>query len=666
VGFTSDQGSAGLSQAAVAFEYFGTGPATLAGTTRGSGTTSIALQLSPISNDPALLSGALPTPTTAMTPGSDLTELDRLIIQHSFQVASPTSILANSAGAADTTSAQYAALASASSIPVQAPALHVSNTAGGDVVADVSGFGLLDYGLTNAGLADMLDLIRYAGGGASGGCDSLATAAANTSASIVVDTHEIFRRTDSSATIAQTLCGPSAPMAATSGLAAPTDGADVVAAAEPQLVAPSVFGAEQVMSAAIPRVSRSGRIRQRPGLRIQVAPGVVGAADAARATLAMRNSAVADGLGLPALLDAGARLEPAREADAESLPYIARINSGDGRGFGDFEDAASAPSAVTSDVRLVRVMPAVADDTSDEDCEPEWERDTTAGDEVDGGRGGGRGGGAEGYAGESVAFQNDASDDESCVGGGDGSDDDDDDDGDDDDDDDEEDYTEGGGFGGRRAAPPRRGWYQRASAANANQASGGSADSLDGTPARRERGATLLKNVRGRSSDSASSDSDGSRGGSGRRGPPAAPPQQRSGTRGRRMNECERCGAWFKRMQDLKRHGLTHETEKRFGCPLGCATRFTRNDALQRHVRVRRCLMRAPGSRRRGGGVGRGAGRGAVRRGARNAAVVAAVTALDSDSDGGASTGTVVVALDEVGDHVDEDDGGQEAMEEDE
>ncbi|KAI9328336.1 hypothetical protein DFJ73DRAFT_608867, partial [Zopfochytrium polystomum] len=50
-----------------------------------------------------------------------------------------------------------------------------------------------------------------------------------------------------------------------------------------------------------------------------------------------------------------------------------------------------------------------------------------------------------------------------------------------------------------------------------------------------------------------------------------------------RPHVCSTCGISFKRLQDLKRHGLTHDTVKRFRCTLGCPTLFTRNDALQRH-----------------------------------------------------------------------------------
>ncbi|KAJ1538915.1 hypothetical protein HK405_013386 [Cladochytrium tenue] len=51
-----------------------------------------------------------------------------------------------------------------------------------------------------------------------------------------------------------------------------------------------------------------------------------------------------------------------------------------------------------------------------------------------------------------------------------------------------------------------------------------------------------------------------------------------------RPDECKRCGARLKRPRDVKRHALTHEA-KRFGCPLGCTTMYSRRDALQRHVR---------------------------------------------------------------------------------
>ncbi|KAJ3213130.1 hypothetical protein HDU67_003347 [Dinochytrium kinnereticum] len=53
---------------------------------------------------------------------------------------------------------------------------------------------------------------------------------------------------------------------------------------------------------------------------------------------------------------------------------------------------------------------------------------------------------------------------------------------------------------------------------------------------------------------------------------------------------CAQCGKRFLRRQDLRRHENTHTGVRPFSCPLGCGTTFSRNDALQRHLKVRRCL----------------------------------------------------------------------------
>ncbi|KAJ3040152.1 hypothetical protein HDV00_011372 [Rhizophlyctis rosea] len=54
-----------------------------------------------------------------------------------------------------------------------------------------------------------------------------------------------------------------------------------------------------------------------------------------------------------------------------------------------------------------------------------------------------------------------------------------------------------------------------------------------------------------------------------------------------RSFHCPSCPKSFLRKQDLKRHEVTHAERRPFGC--GCGVRFTRSDALQRHVRARRC-----------------------------------------------------------------------------
>ncbi|KAJ3100451.1 hypothetical protein HDU96_010316, partial [Phlyctochytrium bullatum] len=48
---------------------------------------------------------------------------------------------------------------------------------------------------------------------------------------------------------------------------------------------------------------------------------------------------------------------------------------------------------------------------------------------------------------------------------------------------------------------------------------------------------------------------------------------------------CARCGKTFLRKQDLRRHENTHTGVRPFACPLGCGTVFSRNDALQRHLK---------------------------------------------------------------------------------
>ncbi|KAI8799612.1 hypothetical protein BJ742DRAFT_687005, partial [Cladochytrium replicatum] len=52
---------------------------------------------------------------------------------------------------------------------------------------------------------------------------------------------------------------------------------------------------------------------------------------------------------------------------------------------------------------------------------------------------------------------------------------------------------------------------------------------------------------------------------------------------------CETCGNQFFRKQDLERHLATHLPVgyKPFQC--GCGVRFTRRDALVRHVKAQRC-----------------------------------------------------------------------------
>ncbi|KAI8834824.1 hypothetical protein BJ741DRAFT_609266 [Chytriomyces cf. hyalinus JEL632] len=52
---------------------------------------------------------------------------------------------------------------------------------------------------------------------------------------------------------------------------------------------------------------------------------------------------------------------------------------------------------------------------------------------------------------------------------------------------------------------------------------------------------------------------------------------------------CTVCSKPFMRRQDLRRHEQTHLGVKAFSCPLGCGTNFSRSDALQRHLKARRC-----------------------------------------------------------------------------
>ncbi|KAJ3316596.1 hypothetical protein HDU76_001677 [Blyttiomyces sp. JEL0837] len=59
------------------------------------------------------------------------------------------------------------------------------------------------------------------------------------------------------------------------------------------------------------------------------------------------------------------------------------------------------------------------------------------------------------------------------------------------------------------------------------------------------------------------------------------------------------CGESFFRRQDLERHLLTHESVKKFGPCEGCGCRFTRGDALARHVKRGTC-------KGKGGGAGSG------------------------------------------------------------
>ncbi|KAI9350134.1 hypothetical protein BDR26DRAFT_575751 [Obelidium mucronatum] len=52
---------------------------------------------------------------------------------------------------------------------------------------------------------------------------------------------------------------------------------------------------------------------------------------------------------------------------------------------------------------------------------------------------------------------------------------------------------------------------------------------------------------------------------------------------------CSVCQKPFMRRQDLRRHEQTHLGIKAYTCPLGCGTNFSRSDALQRHLKARRC-----------------------------------------------------------------------------
>ncbi|KAJ3308599.1 Metallothionein expression activator [Blyttiomyces sp. JEL0837] len=52
---------------------------------------------------------------------------------------------------------------------------------------------------------------------------------------------------------------------------------------------------------------------------------------------------------------------------------------------------------------------------------------------------------------------------------------------------------------------------------------------------------------------------------------------------------CGTCGKAFQRRQDLRRHEMIHTGIKAFTCPLGCGTLFSRHDALQRHLKAKRC-----------------------------------------------------------------------------
>lgn len=61
---------------------------------------------------------------------------------------------------------------------------------------------------------------------------------------------------------------------------------------------------------------------------------------------------------------------------------------------------------------------------------------------------------------------------------------------------------------------------------------------------------------------------------------------KKSGNEDKKVHECPLCHMKFQRPEHVKRHMLSHSSEKPFACPeLGCNKRFNRNDNLKQHLR---------------------------------------------------------------------------------